>query len=339
MRKTFNLYKRHYMKPLFLPIFFVLLSALIFPVCADGEPAEILKAITKIRAIIPENARTAKLLGTEREGNGVVINSEGHVLTIGYLVLEAEKIEILGSNGQTFNATFTAYDHNSGFGLIKAKSPINVKPITLGKSSEINVGDRVLVASYGGEDSVQGARVISRKEFAGYWEYLLEDAIFTAPPHPNYGGAAMIGRDGKLIGIGSLFTQTDIEGIGMIASNMFVPIDHLKPILADLIVRGRSSKPPKPWLGLYAEEVRGRVFVTRLAPGGPAEKAGMQTGDIILTVNKQKTTGLSDFYRKVWGIGIAGVDVPLEILQGIQIRDIIIHSEDRYSYLKTHKLQ
>ena len=141
------------------------------------------------------------------------------------------------------------------------------------------------------------------------------------------------------MGIGSLLTQIDIQGIGVVASNMFVPIDHLKPILADLIVRGRSNKPPKPWLGLYVEEVRGRIFITRLAPDGPAEKAGMQTGDIILTANKQEVRGLSDFYRKVWGIGMAGVDVPLKILQGIQIRDIIIHSEDRYNYLKTHKVQ
>ena len=327
------------MKPIFLPIFLILLLALTSPVSADREPAEILKGIIKIRTIVPENARTAKSLGTEREGNGVVIDSDGYVLTIGYLILEAEKIEIFGPNGKTVNATFTAYDHNSGFGLIKANRPIKVTPIMLGNSSEINLGDPVLVASYGGEDSVQGARVISRKEFAGYWEYLLEDAIFTTPPHPNYGGAALIGRDGKLVGIGSLLTQIDIQGIGVVASNMFVPIDHLKPILADLIVRGRSSKPPKPWLGLYAEEVRGRVFITRLSPGGPAEKAGMQTGDIILTVNKKEARGLSDFYRKVWGIGIAGVDVPLKILQGIQIKDIIIHSEDRYNYLKTHKFQ
>jgi len=275
-------------------IFFALLTS-----CgsanAEQAPEDLLTAIVRIHATVPEGARTAVSLGTTREGSGVVIDKEGYVLTIGYLILEAERIEVVGQRGET---------------------------------------DPVLVASYGGAEAVQGARVITRKEFAGYWEYLLEDAIFTTPPHLSFGGAALIGRNGQLVGIGSLYTRVTLPGLGAMATNMFVPIDRLKPILNDLIVRGRSREPTRPWLGLYSEEAHGRVVILRVASGSPAEQAGLQAGDIILKVKKGAVKGLADFYRKVWALGEAGVDVPVSILQGTEIRDVVVHSADRHQYLR-----
>ncbi len=322
-------------------IFLLIIIAVTFTLPSHGntheDPAEILKAITKIRATIPDNARTAISLGTKREGNGVIIDSNGHILTIGYLILEAESIEVIDPEGNVVNAIFVGYDQSSGLGLLKARTSLNVLPMKLGKSSELNVGDPVLVASYGGVDSVQGAKIILRDDFAGYWEYLLENAIFTVPPHANYGGAALIGRSGDLMGIGSLLTSINVESFGLMPSNMFVPIDTIKPILDDLISMGRSSKPPKPWLGVYAEESHGRVFIIRLALDGPAEKAGLKVGDIILDVNGQDIKDLADFYRKVWGIGVSGVYVPLKILQGTQIKNIIIRSENHFTYFKTQR--
>ena len=202
----------------------------------------------------------------------------------------------------------------------------------LGESTPIKVGDPLLVAGHGGPDAVHGVRVVSRKDFAGYWEYLLENAIFTAPPYSNYGGAALIGRDGQLLGIGSLLTQVVISEIGSMPSNMFVPIDYLKPILAELIAQGRTSEPPRPWLGINVQETHGRVFIVRVSSESPAEQAGLQPDDIILAVNKQEVKGVADFYRKVWALGAAGVDIPLSILQGTQIRDIIVHSADRQQF-------
>jgi serine protease Do len=300
---------------------------------ADQTAEELLKAITKVRSFVPEDARTASSLGTEREGNGVVIDSVGHILTIGYLIIEAETIEVMGPEGKPTAATFVGYDHDTGFGLVRVKQPLSVAPMKLGQSSEAKEGDPVLVAGYGGPDSVQGARVLARKEFAGYWEYLLDNAIYTTPPYENFGGAALIGRDGGLLGIGSIFTQVMIRGIGTVPCNMFVPIDLLKPILADLIAAGCSREPPKPWLGLYVAEVHGRVFVAQVTSGGPAEQAGLQPNSIILEVNKKPVQGLADFYRKVWGLGRAGVAVPLSILQGTQVSDITIRSADRSQFL------
>ena len=297
---------------------------------ADHDVEHTLRSIVKIRSSVPVSARTARSLGTEREGSGIVIDTKGHILTIGYLILEAESIEILGPDGKPVPADFVGYDHKTGFGLVQTKGSFNVSPMKLGQSSAVNEGDPILVASHGGSESVQGARVVSRQDFAGYWEYLLEDALFVAPPHSNFGGAALIGRDGQLLGIGSIFTQVAVPGFGTVPCNMFVPIDRLKPILTDLISAGRTHGPGQPWLGLHADEAHGRVFVIRVTSGGPADRAGLQPGDIILTVNLNAVNGLADFYRKVWALGTAGVDVPLGILQGTRMRDIKVHSADRY---------
>lgn len=322
------------MKKSRLAILISILLVFSLPAHAAQTAEDILKAVVQVRAIIPKDAHTASTLGTEREGNGVVIDTKGYILTIGYLIAEAENIEVIGLEEKPVTATFVGYDHTTGFGLIKTEKPLNVAPMKIGNSSEVKEGDPVLVAGHGGADAVQVARVISRKEFTGYWEYLLEDAIFTAPAYSNFGGAALIDRDGKLLGIGSLFTQVMIPGLASIPCNVFVPIDLLNPILNDLKTTGRSSKPPRPWLGINAEEAHGRVFLTCVTLGGPAEKAGLKPGDLILTVNKNPVTGLADFYRKVWSLGNAEVDVSLSILQGIEIRNITVHSTDRYQFLR-----
>jgi S1-C subfamily serine protease len=322
------------MRGRYLLLTLAVLIVLAVPAYAKQDAEEILKAIVKIRAIIPGDAQTARTLGTEREGNGVVIDSKGHILTIGYLIVEAEDIQVLGSEGKPVKATFVGYDHKTGFGLLRTDESLGVAPMKLGQSSEIKEGDPALVAGHGGGDSVQAIRVISRKEFAGYWEYLLEDAIFTAPAYANYGGAALIGPEGQLLGIGSLLSQIMIQGFGSIPCNIFVPIDHLKPILSDLIARGRSREAPRPWLGLNVEEAHGRVFIIQLTPKGPTEEAGLKPGDMILAVDGKEVNGLADFYRKVWALGNAGIDVPLSLLQGIRIRDIKVRSIDRHQFLQ-----
>ena len=207
----------------------------------------------------------------------------------------------------------------------------------LGLSSEIKENTPVLVASHGGRGSALGVRVISRQEYVGYWEYLMEDAIFTTPPHSNYGGAALIDRDGRLVGIGSLYSVLKLPGIGSIPSNMFIPIDRLKPILNNMINKGRSTDRPRPWLGIFSQETYGRIIITRVSPGGPAEQAGLKQGDIILKVEDHAVSGLTDFYKKVWALGSAGVGVPLSVLQGTRINEIIVRSSNLDRFLKTCK--
>jgi len=317
-------------KKLFLFGLFVFLIFGSFSIAfADHLNDKIYQSIVKIRAIIPSHARTARLLGTRREGNGVIIDSDGLIVTTGYLILEAETIEIEMHNGLSLEAEFVGYDFDTGLGLLRAEIPEDISPLKLGNSSSVRSKDPVLVASFGGQDLAQAAYVVIRDDFAGYWEYLLENAIFTSPPIQQYGGAALIGSDGDLLGIGSLYTRLMVSGIGSVPSNVFIPINRLKPILSALKSGGYLLGSSRPWLGLFANEVQGHVIVISTTIGGPADRAGISINNIILEVNKEPIADLADFYRKVWALGQSGIDVPLKILQGTKIREVTIHSGNR----------
>ncbi len=301
---------------------------------AEIDPATLLSAVIGVKAEIPADARTAAFLGTEREGSGVVIDSDGLILTIGYLILEASSVSVIVAGGEEIPATVIAYDYETGFGLLRAARPPKVTPMEFGDSTKVREDDPVLVAAHGAPYAVRPAMVVARRDFAGYWEYLLENAIFTAPPHPKFGGAALIDADGRLIGIGSLIVP-DARGPGIpVSGNMFVPIDRLKPVLGDLLENGRPSGPTKPWIGIFTQEARGHLFVTRVAKGGPAAKAGIERNDIILGVADQPITGQADFYRKMWKLGAPGTDVPLVLLKGARTQRVTVPSGDRYDWLK-----
>jgi S1-C subfamily serine protease len=305
---------------------------------AQMQAEDMLKAVVKVHAKIPDSAITAPLLGSEREGNGILIDSDGYILTIGYLILESNRVEVTDPEGQVIEAKYVGYDYETGLGLIQADKLLGVSPLKLGSAAGLKQGDPALVAGHKGSEDVIGVRIVYRGEFVGYWEYLLENAIYTTPPYQNYGGAALIGPDGSLLGVGSIFTRIAVAGFGAVPANMFVPIDLLKPILNDLKTNGRSRQPQKPWLGVFTEEAHGKLFITRLTSGGPGEKSSLKAGDIILKVNQQPVEGQADFYRKVWALGNAGVEVPISILRGTEIKEMTIHSIDRYQLL-TSKAQ
>ena len=294
---------------------------------------KLLQAVVKVHTRVPAQARTARGLGTEREGSGVIIAKDGLIVTIGYLILEATEIEIVDHRGRTRPAEFVGYDHDSGFGLIRMADAGGAEPLEFGVSAKLAERQPVMVATFAGAKDAIPAVVVSRREFAGYWEYLLDKAIFTSPPHYNWGGAALIGADGRLLGIGSLIVGDAVKG-EQVPGNMFVPIDLLKPIMADLLAKGRAAKQPKPWLGMHTEEIKGRVFVTRVSAAGPAEKAGIEAGDIVLGIGDAGVSSMADLYRKVWALGKAGVEVPLKILHGTDVKERVVHSADRYQFLK-----
>ena len=231
-------------------------------------------------------------------------------------------------------ANVVGYDHETGFGLLRTIESLKLKPMPLGKSGEMREGDPVLIASFGGSAMVGGAYVVAKREFAGSWEYLLDEALFTAPPHPAWSGAALLNREGKLVGVGSLIVGDAAGGGEKAPGNMFVPIDRLSPILGDLIAAGRPVGPGRPWLGLNTEELRGRLFVSRVTPGGPAEKAGIKSGDVIVGVKGEQPKSLADFYRKVWAQGSAGANVALDVLQDSEVRRFEVKPINRLDHLK-----
>ena len=314
----------------------VLLLSLATPALGLAQSArpDPLQAVVQVSAVIPGDARTADTLGTEREGTGVVIDDSGLILTIGYLILEASEVSVKGAGNDPVAADIVAYDHESGFGLVRAQRRLDAAPLALGDSAALRPRQPLLVVSRVGDFDAGGVYVVDRRVFAGYWEYLLEDAIFTAPPRADFGGAALINEDGRLVGIGSLIVNDAGQDSRPIPGNMFVPINHLKPILGDLLANGRRSDPPRPWLGVSLEEHRGRVFVTRVTPDGPAAAAGIAENDLILGVGGAPVAGLTDFYRKLWSLGDAGVTVPLDLLQGAETRAMAVRSANRYRYLK-----
>jgi len=312
------------------------LALIVVPGIASAESPsleQLLSGVVHIKAYITPDGRTTENLGREREGTGVVIDSDGLVLTIGYLMVEAVSAEISTADGHTVAANVVGYDNETGFGLLRAITPLKVRAVELGKSSAVKQGDPMVVAAYGGAAAALPVHVVAKREFAGNWEYMLDEALFTAPPHPAWSGAALIDHGGKLVGVGSLIVG-DTSGSGdNVRGNMFVPIDRLQPILADLLTEGRPAAA-HPWLGLNTDDVGGHLVVSRVTPAGPAELAGLRRGDIILGVNGETPTGLPDFYRKVWAQGTAGTDVPLDVLHNHQRRRVEVHSINRLDHLK-----
>jgi S1-C subfamily serine protease len=297
--------------------------------------------VVGVRSTVPGDARTARTLGTQREGSGVVVDAEGLVLTIGYLLMEAQFAEIVGADGKAVPAAVVAYDPESGFGLLRATRSLGVEALRYGDSARLAPGDKALVVSAAAGRQITAARVVSRRIFAGYWEYLLEDAIFTMPVHVQFGGAALIGEDGSLLGIGSLFVNDASESGVPSPGNMFVPINGLKPILDDLLKVGRQNHPPKPWLGMHTADAHGRVVVIRVSDDSPAKAAGLKPGDIVLGVAGSRVRDMADFFRKTWAQGDAGVEVPLDVLRGStgdpSVERITVRSLDRVKWLKIHK--
>ena len=296
-----------------------------------------LASVVGLHTIIPADAFTAETLGTERAGNGVLIR-DGLVLTIGYLITEAQTVWINLIDGRPVQGHVLGYDQATGFGLVQALARLDMPHLSLGESGSAEVGDPVVVAGHGGRQRSVAARIVSKQEFAGYWEYVLDEAIFTTPSHPNGGGTALIGSSGELLGIGSLQVQQAREGGQAEHLNMIVPIDLLKPILDDLLSMGRVNRPPRPWLGLYATEIENRLVIAGLAGRGPAERADLRTGDIVIAVAGGQVNDLAGMFRRVWSLGHAGVEVPITVYRDGRTFEVRVESSDRGKFLKAPSL-
>jgi S1-C subfamily serine protease len=316
-----------------------------FPRSAQPKPGDYqfdleqaLNAVVALHAIIPGDAFTAETLGTERGGNGVFIRY-GIVLTIGYLITEAESVWLTLNDGRAVQGTVLAYDQETGFGLVQALARLDVPVLPLGNSGAAKVGDAVVIGGAGGRKHSLAARIVAKQEYTGYWEYLVDEAIFTTPAHPNWGGTAMIGAEGELLGIGSLQLQQATESGQADNLNMIVPIDLVKPILDDMVTTGRTKRPQRPWLGFYATESDDNVVIVGLATRGPAQRANLKAGDQVVAVAGTRIDSVASMFRRIWSLGHAGVEVPLTINRDGRTMEVRVMSSDRNRLLKGPTLQ
>ncbi len=288
-------------------------------------------SVVEVRGTALPDARSGRRLEGIRQGGGIVIDDHGLVLTIGYLVIETEKIEIMGTDGESIPASLVAYDQDTGLGLVRAALPLAVRPMAFAESGKAKVSDPVLVVGF---DGVAPAYIVARREYAASWEYLLDDALFTAPGTTGWSGAALINHEGKLLGVGSLLVADALGSNTQLIGNMFVPIDSLKPILNDLVEHGKRQGQARPWLGISLQDLQGRLLVTWVADDGPAARSGVAEGDIILAAGGQPLKGLADFYRRLWSSGAAGTEVRLDVLKGNEVRTIPVKSMEHAQYLR-----
>jgi S1-C subfamily serine protease len=298
----------------------------------------VVRSVVGVRANVPADAFTAGALGTERSGSGVVIRDDGLVLTIGYLITEAESVWLISNDGRAVPGHALAYDQTTGFGLVQALGRLNLAAVPFGDSDAARIGDATILAASGGRERAIEAKLVGRQEFSGYWEYLLEEALYTAPAHPFWSGAALIGADGRLLGVGSLILQQG-DGKGRRADmNMIVPIGLLPPILDDLLTLGRINQPPRPWLGVYVMEGEGGLIVGGLADGGPAERAGLRAGDRITGFGDEDVSDLATLWRRLWGAGAAGSAVRLRLSRDGSAMALRVTTADRAKFLRSPRL-
>lgn len=293
-----------------------------------------LAAVVSLNSRIPSDAFTAEVLGCERAGSGVVIDKKGIVLTIGYLITEAEEIWLTTNSGRVVAGHPLAFDQVTGFGLVQALGQLELPALSLGQTGDAAIGTRVIAAGAGGAPHSLAAFIAGKQEFAGHWEYVLDEALFTVPAHPFWGGTGLIGPKGDLLGIGSLQLQQAREDGSAVPLNMYVPIDILKPVLDDMIKFGRPNRPPRPWLGLYATEVDDQIVIAGISGRGPASRADLRQGDIVLSIGGAQVNSLANLFRTIWALGEAGVEVPMTVARDGKPIELRVASGDRSNFLK-----
>lgn len=289
-------------------------------------------SIVRFQAYIPEECRSSRILGGFRQGTGLVINSQGHILTVGYLIMEATEVQVILADDTTVQAKVAGVDFETGFGILQLVDSVDVPAIAIGRSSQVS--DDQLTLTIGGSTGEQtrivtNGRIFSTGLFIGYWEYLLENALYVVPQNPAFGGSPLLNIEGEAIGVVSLQLN---QHQGM---NLAIPVDLLHTIETELVQYGRViSRVPRSWIGVYHAPYTEGVIVVDVVQEGPAHKAGIQKGDIITHINDVRITGEEHFLRQLWTIPIHS-QFHMTFLRRNKPQTLTIWGLDRYEFYNT----
>jgi S1-C subfamily serine protease len=297
------------------------------PGAATPTPSAVTRArgaVVGIKTQIPPDRPSTATLGEERAGSATVIESDGLAVTVGYLVLEATRLEATLEDGRVTTARVVGHDFESGLALIRLDpSGAPYVAAKLGASAALAAGQPVAIVGVGPSGPASGVmvRVTSVGPFVAYWEYLLDQAVFVAPHHPAFGGAALVDLDGALVGVVSLRLQ---------AGHLAIPIDLLGPVRAAMVATGRPARPPRPWLGIRAVGIDGGVGIAGVSPSGPAQAAGLRAGDVVLRMNGERVPDVEAFYRRLWAHPV-GQPLELGLWREGALLTVTVRPRDRYA--------
>ena len=278
-----------------------------------------------LRAEIPEDHPSAAVLGEERMGAGVAVSPD-RVLTAHYLVLGASRVEVTALDGRVNPTAGIAVDHESGLALLTVeRSDLEPAKISTAKAQP---GQPVFLLTCTGEQERRGAsgHVSSVEPFEAFWEYMLDEAIMTTAMNPGLAGGPLLDDRARVLGVVSL----GLAAVGRYSLAIPAPLFARRRALLE-------SPNPMPaaerhaWIGFYTQASDETVAVTGVVSGGPAEKAGLERGDVVLSVDGETVTNLRELYDALWRKG-PGEVVGMQILREESIQVIEVVAGDRYEF-------
>lgn len=289
----------------------------------------VVPATVSIRSVTPQRHPSARLLGTERMGSGAIIDAEGHILTVGYVVMGARTIEVTLPDQQQFPATLVCQDFESGIAILQTPAR-DLPTVPLGHSSSLKEGDKVIIVAATDQTQRMASPgfISALRPFEAYWEYMLDQAILTTAMNPGFGGGPLLDSLGQMIGVLSLNLNSTKE------MTLAIPIDLFHRVKEGVFTFGSiTDRRPRPWVGMYSEPVEGGVAVIGLIPNGPASRAGMEVKDVILEVNNAEATGRRELYELMWR-NRAGDELTFTVQRGEEVLDIRVTSMDRAEFYR-----
>jgi S1-C subfamily serine protease len=289
----------------------------------------LLSSVVHIHTEVPSAHPSTRILGDERMGTGTVVDPSGLILTVNYVVMGGETIQVTLARGRALRAEIVAQDFEVGLALLRVKRQgLPAAPVTASES--LTRGDPVFALGSTGprERRVAGGLVTYLGEFEAYWEYLLDRGIVSSAANPGFGGGPLFTLSGKMVGVVSL----NLNEIAR--SSLAIPVECYLRNQEEFVRFGRVvSRPQRAWLGVFAHVLEEGVVVAGLVPNGPGARSGIQEGDLIVSLDAREVPTRKDLYLSLWRHA-PGEKMTLEVMRDNQVRRLSVTAGDRADFYK-----